>query len=424
MALTDEDIKAIEKVQPLTNIGTAGHVDNGKSTLVQALTGKWTAYHSEELKRGITLKLGYADCIIMKCPRCPEPECYTTNALSPEGVCRRCGSKLEVIRRVSFVDVPGHEMLMAIMLAGATLMDGAILVVDASREEPLPQTREHFKALEIVGVNRLIIAQNKIEIVSKETILENYRRVKRFVKGTWAEKAPIIPISALHKVNVDVLIQAIEKVIPTPKRDYTKPPRMLIARSFDVNKPGTPPEKLMGGVIGGSLVQGKLAIGEELEIRPGLRIVKRGKVEYEPLYTEVVSLKAGEVDVKEVYPGGLIGVGTLLDPSLTKADSLIGSVAGRPGTLPPIWDELELEVHLMERVVGMERMIKVEKIRMNEPLIVNIGTATTLGKVVHVRDDHVELKLEIPVCAEEGARVAISRRIEGRWRLIGWGYIK
>ena len=313
---------------------------------------------------------------------------------------------------------------MAIMLAGATLMDGAILVVDASREEPLPQTREHFKALEIVGVNRLIIAQNKIEIVSKETILENYRRVKRFVKGTWAEKAPIIPISALHKVNVDVLIQAIEKVIPTPKRDYTKPPRMLIARSFDVNKPGTPPERLMGGVIGGSLVQGKLAIGEELEIRPGLRIVKRGKVEYEPLYTEVVSLKAGEVDVKEVYPGGLIGVGTLLDPSLTKADSLIGSVAGRPGTLPPIWDELELEVHLMERVVGMERMIKVEKIRMNEPLIVNVGTATTLGKVVHVRDDHVELKLEIPVCAEEGARVAISRRIEGRWRLIGWGYIK
>jgi len=424
MGLKEEDIKAIEKIQPLTNIGTAGHVDNGKSTLVQALTGTWTAYHSEELKRGVTLRLGYADCIIMKCPKCPEPECYTTNALSPEGVCRKCGSKLEIVRRVSFVDVPGHEMLMAIMLAGATLMDGAILVVDASRNEPLPQTREHFKALEIVGVRNLIIAQNKIEIVSKDKILENYEKVKEFIKSTWAEEAPIIPISALHKVNMDVLIYAIEKIIPTPKRDYTKPARMLIARSFDVNKPGTPPEKLVGGVIGGTLIQGRFRVGDELEIRPGLRVVRRGKVEYESIYTSVVSLKAGNIDVKEAYPGGLIGVGTLLDPSLTKADSLIGSVAGKPGTLPPVWDELTMEAHLLERVIGLDEMIKVEKIRRGEPLVINVGTATSLGRVTHVHNEEVEVKLEIPVCAEEGARVAISRRIKGRWRLIGWGYIK
>ena len=424
MSILELNIREIEKIQPLTNIGTAGHVDNGKSTLVQALTGKWTAYHSEELKRGITLKLGYADCTILKCPNCEGPEAYTTDALSPEGICKKCGSPLEVVRKVSFVDVPGHEMLMAVMLSGAMIMDGAILVVDASRDEPLPQTREHFKALEIVGVKNLIVVQNKIDIVSKERAVENYKKVREFLEGTWAEDAPIIPVSALHKVNVDVLIYAIEKYIPTPVRDYSKPPLMLIARSFDVNKPGTPPEKLVGGVIGGTLVQGKLKVGDEIEIRPGLRMIRKGKIVYQPLYTEVVSLRAGNVEVDEAYPGGLIGVGTTLDPYLTKADSLIGSLAGKPGTLPPIWSELKLEVHLLERVVGTEEMEKVERIKTHEDLLINVGTATTLGSVTSVRGDEISIRLKMPIATNVGARVAISRKIRGRWRLIGWGIVK
>ncbi|RLF23933.1 MAG: translation initiation factor IF-2 subunit gamma [Thermoprotei archaeon] len=418
------DVSEVEKIQPLTNVGTAGHVDNGKSTLVLALTGIWTAYHSEELKRGVTLKLGYADCEILKCPNCPPPQCYTTNSLSPDYKCRYCGADLELIRKVSFVDVPGHEMLMATMLAGATLMDGAILVVDASRDEPLPQTREHFKALEIIGVRNLIVVQNKVDIAPEDKVKENYRRIREFLEGTWAENAPIIPISALHKVNIDVLVYAIEKLIPTPQRDYSRPFRMLIARSFDVNKPGTPPEKLMGGVIGGTILQGKLAIGDEIEIRPGIRVTKGGRPVYEPIFTEVISLKAGKVAVEEAYPGGLIGVGTTLDPSVTKADALIGNVAGKPGTLPPVWTTLRLEANLLERVVGTKEMMKVERIRVREPLMINVGTATTLGIVTHVRGDEVEIVLRKPICTEAGSRVAISRNIHGRWRLIGWGIIR
>jgi translation initiation factor 2 subunit 3 len=102
-------------------------------------------------------------------------------------------------------------------------------------------------------------------------------RNKNFVKGTIAENAPIIPVSAQRKVNIDVLIQAMEEFIPTPKRDETKPPLMYVVRSFDVNKPGTPIEKLEGGVIGGTILQGKFKVGDEIEIRPGIAFEKEGK---------------------------------------------------------------------------------------------------------------------------------------------------
>jgi translation initiation factor 2 subunit 3 len=316
-------------------------------------------------------------------------------------------------------------MLMATMLAGATLFDGAILVIDATVPCPQPQTREHLKALEIMGVKNVVVVQNKIEVAPKEKVIENYWQIREFLKDSMYENAPIIPISALHKANLEVLIEAIERAIPTPKRDPAKPLRALIARSFDVNRPGTPPEKLKGGVLGGSIIQGIARVGDEIEIRPGIRLEKgNGKVEYEPLYTQIVSLKAGDVDVEEARPGGLVGFGTLLDPSLTKSDSLVGSVVGKPGTLPPTLLELNLEVVLFERAVGTVDMVKVENIKAKEVLMINVGTATTLGAVTKASKDVISVKLRRPVCAEPGTRVAISRQISGRFRLIGYGIIK
>lgn len=251
---------------------------------------------------------------------------------------------------------------MTTMLAGASLMDGAVLVI-AANEGVMPQTREHLMALQIVGNRNIVIALNKIELVDREKVMERYQEIKEFVKGTVAENAPIIPISALHGANVDVLLAAIEEFIPTPKRDPNKPPKMLVLRSFDVNKPGTPPEKLVGGVIGGSIVQGKLRVGDEIEIRPGVPYEEHGRIKYEPITTEITSLQAGGRFVEEAYPGGLVGVGTKLDPFLTKGDLMAGNVVGKPGQLPPVWDELTLEVHLLERVVGTEEELRVEPIK-------------------------------------------------------------
>jgi translation initiation factor 2 subunit 3 len=408
-----------EYKQPECNIGTTGHVDHGKTTLVQALTGVWTARHSEELKRGLTLKLGYADATIRKCLKCPPPQCYTTKPKCPI-----CGSDTIILRRVSFVDCPGHEMLMATMLAGATLMDGALMVIDATQPCPQPQTREHLIALEIIGVKNIVIVQNKVEIATREDLFKNYNEILRFIKGTIAENAPIIPVSALHGINIDVLLEAIEEYIPTPVRDESKPARMFVARSFDVNKPGTDFDKLSGGVIGGSIVQGKLSIGDEIEISPGLIIEHNGKIENRPLYTRIVSLKSGETPVKVARPGGLVGVGTTLDPSLTKADALVGNVLGSPGTLPPVWYEFSFEPHLLEWVVGLKEPQKVEPLKIKEQLMINSGTATTLGTVTSISRGYVYVSLRRPICAEVNSRIAISRRIGGRWRLIGYGFIK
>jgi translation initiation factor 2 subunit 3 len=403
--------------QPEVNIGTIGHVDHGKTTLVQALTGVWASRHSEELKRGITIKLGYADMPIYKCLKCESPKNYTT-----QPTCPSCDSKATFVRAISFVDAPGHEALMATMLSGAAIMDGAILVIAADEPCPQPQTREHLAAVNVIGIKNIIIVQNKIDIVDEKRARKSYDEIKSFVKGSVAENAPIIPISAQRGVNIDALLQAIQEFIPTPKRDETKPPLMYVVRSFDINKPGTVIEKLEGGIIGGTIFQGKFAVGDELEIRPG--IAAEGRKTYNPLFSEIVSLQAGGKSVKEARCGGLVGVGTLLDPSYSKADGLTGNMAGKKGMLPSTQSELKLETHVLERAVGTKELMKVDRINVSESLLLHLGAAITVGKVTAIGKDTATLQLIRPVCAQEGARVAISRKMGGRWRLIGYGMIK
>ena len=404
--------------QPEVNIGTIGHVDHGKTTLVQALTGVWASRHSEELKRGITIKLGYADMPIYKCPKCETPKNYSTKPVCPD-----CASEAVFVRAISFVDAPGHEALMATMLSGAAIMDGAILVIAADEPCPQPQTREHLAAAEVSGIKNIVIVQNKIDIVDEKRALKSYEEIKNFVKGTVAENAPIIPISAQRRINIDVLLNAIEEIIPTPKRDETKPPLMNIIRSFDTNKPGTTLEELEGGIIGGTIAQGKFTVGDEIEIRPGISNEREGKTVYDPLISEIVSLQAGEKNVKEAYCGGLVGVGTLLDPSFSKADGLTGNIAGKTGLLPPTLSELTLETRILERAVGTKELSKVERINLDETLLFHVGAAVNLGKVASIKNNVVKIKLTRPICAQAGSRVAISRKITARWRLIGYGII-
>jgi len=405
--------------QPEVNVGTIGHVDHGKTTLVQALTGMWASRHSEELKRGITIKLGYADMPIYKCPKCPAPNNYTHKPYCP-----KCNSEAEFVRAVSFVDAPGHEALMATMLSGAAIMDGAILVIAADEPCPQPQTREHLAAAEVSGVKNIIIVQNKIDIVDQKRAIESYEEIKAFVKGTVAEKAPIIPISAQRGINIDILLEAMQTIIPSPKRDPKLPPLMYIIRSFDINKPGTTIKGIEGGIIGGTIAQGNFVVGEEIEIRPGIMVEREGKTVYDPLVSEIVSLHAGSQEVKEATCGGLVGVGTLLDPSYSKADGLTGSIAGKTGMLPPTLIELTLETYVLERAVGTKELLKVEKINPDEVLLLHIGAAVNIGKVVNIKQNTIKVKLTRPICALPGSRVAISRKITARWRLIGYGLIK
>ncbi len=405
--------------QPEINIGLVGHVDHGKTTLTKALSGEWTDRHSEETKRGISIRLGYADAAFFKCPLCQGSEAYTTL-----GKCIVHDTETKYLRSVSFVDSPGHETLMATMLSGASMMDGALLIIGANEVCPQPQTQEHLMGLDISDVNNIIIVQNKIDLVTSTRAKENYNEIRNFIRGTIAEGAPIIPVSAHHDVNIDALIHAIEEYIPSKDIDKSQSPLMAIARSFDINQPGIPIKNMKGGVVGGCLVRGVLKVGDEVEIAPGYRVESGGESGWGRYITTVTSLTSGQFSLDEVRPGGLIGVGTNLDPVITKADSLAGHVLGYPGELPPILEEFEMETHLLKRVVGVDSNIEVENIKTREPLMLTVGTATTVGVVNSARDGEASVKLKRAVCANSGQRIAISRRISGKWHLLGYGVIK
>ncbi len=398
--------------QPEVNIGLVGHVDHGKTTLTQALTGEWTDRHSEELKRGISIKLGYADASFYRCPE---------GHYGTEATCAVCQKPAKFLRAVSFVDAPGHETLMATMLSGAALMDGALLLVAGNENCPQPQTREHLYALDIIGVRRVVVVQNKVDLLTDEQATRNFEQIRAFLSNSPIRGAPIVPISANHRVNIDALIETIEETIPTPVRDPAKPPLLYVARSFDINRPGTRPSGLRGGVLGGSLLQGKLSVGEEIEIRPGLAGGTGARAE--SLSARITSLVSGGLELESLRPGGLAAIGTTLDPSLTKSDALSGRLIGTPGTLPPVTSRIRLKATLLDRVLGSQQEVKVEKVRTSEMLALTVGTTLSAGKVTSARGDEIELNLGRPVTVFPGTRVAISRRLNA-WRLIGYGIVQ
>ena len=393
-----------------------GHVDHGKTTLTQALSGVWTDTHSEERKRGISIKLGYADTAFYK----TDDGRFYAKGKHPED---RDDSDGELLRVVSFVDAPGHETLMAVMISGASIMDGAMLLIAATEKCPQPQTREHLAALQIAGIENIVVVQNKIDIVTRERAVESYGEIKEFLGGTIAEGAPIIPVSAHHDVNLDILIQAIEDVIPTPDRPSDETGLMYVARSFDTNRPGSRPAELRGGIIGGSIVEGSFSIGDPILIAPGRRV--EGDGNWEPIRTTIESVKGGGIDLESVHAGGLCGIATPMDPVSTKADELSGQVMAREGELPPVWRDLDLNLELLDNMVsgGEDAPEKIRPLQPNEMLMVNSATATSVGTVSSIKGSKATLQLRLPICAKSGSRITLSRRVGSRWRLIGHGSI-
>ena len=388
-------------------------MDHGKTTLTKALSGVWTDTHSEELKRGISIKLGYADTAFYKTKKGE----YYVSGKHPDGEKDKIN---ELQRVVSFVDAPGHETLMAIMIGGASIMDGALLMIAANEECPQPQTREHLMALEIAGIKNIIIVQNKIDLISKEKAINNYKEIKEFLDGTIAENAPIIPISAHHDVNLDMLISSIEEIIPTPVRDTGENALMYVARSFDVNRPGARPDKIQGGIIGGSIVSGEFKVGDQIEIGPGRRVQSSGKESWIPIESTISSIKGGGLDLDSMDAGGLCGMATKLDPNFSKSDNLSGQVVALKGTLPSIRSKVQLDVSLLDEMVGSESdSNEVYPLRQGETLMVTVATAKSVGTVSNNQKGKTFLNLRLPICANKGSRLSLSRRVGTRWRLIG-----
>jgi len=449
MSLAEQNLETLDitTLTPLTpevisrqatiNVGTIGHVAHGKSTLVKTISGVHTVRFKTEKERNITIKLGYANAKLYKCdgPKCLRPSCYTSASSNKEDVfpcdITGCTGKYRLERHVSFVDCPGHDILMATMLNGAAVMDAALLLIAANETCPQPQTSEHLAAIEIMKLSHMLILQNKIDLCKEQNLKEQNEKIVEFVRGTIAEKAPIIPISAQLKLNIDVVIEYMIKKFPVPTRDFLSPPRLIILRSFDVNKPGCEVDDLKGGVAGGSILQGVLKVGMEIEVRPGIisKDEVTGRTQCRPIRSAILSLNTEQNALQYAVPGGLIGVGTLIDPTLCRADRMVGQVLGAVGSLPSIFHEITITYLLLKRLLGVrtegeKKAARVDKLAKDEMLMVNIGSLSTGGKVVGAKADAAKIALHQPVCTEQGEKIALSRRIDRHWRLIGWGTIK
>lgn len=331
-------------------------------------------------------------------------------------------------RHVSFVDCPGHDILMATMLTGAAVMDAALLLVAGNESCPQPQTSEHLAAVEIMKLRNILILQNKVDLVREAEALEQQKAIAKFIEATVARDAPIIPISAQLKYNIDAVNEYICTKIPVPKHDFEADPRLIVIRSFDVNKPGSTVDELKGGVAGGSILSGVFKIGQEVEIRPGKVFTDQtGKFICQPLRTRIVSLFAEGNDLQFAVPGGLIGVGTLVDPILCKGDKLLGNVMTAVGKGADIYVELEISFFLLRRLLGVKttdkKQAKVQKLTAGEQLFVNVGASQVGGRVLGVKGDLAKIALTAPACAQAKDKVALSRRIDKHWRLVGWGEV-
>ena len=396
----------ISKIKTI-NIGIVGHIDHGKTTLLQQLSGKWADTHSEELKRGITIKLGYADALIRE----------ENNKLTIDK-----DSQGKPKRYITFIDAPGHEMLMATMLLGASIIDAAILVV-AANEGIKPQTQEHLTALEAKNIKNIIIAQNKIDLVTKEQAQENYKKIKEFLKGTIAENAPIIPICAQQGINLEAIFEELCK-LEIPKFNKEDKPIFYIARSFDVNKPGTPVEQLHGGIFGGVLKQGSLKVGDTIEIKPGYSYKKHNELKYKTIYSKIISLHKGNYNLNQVFPGGSIAIETELDPTLTKADSLSGAIISTKNNLPEIIDKIKIDYKLFKKMQQDSKIEEIQDLKISEMLMLSANTSITVGKIIKKNNNEIELELKIPIVPLKNEPIGIARNINGHWRLIGYGNLR
>ena len=210
-------------------LGTAGHIDHGKTALIRALTGVDTDRLPEEKARGITINLGFAPL------------------------------DLEDGRRVSLIDVPGHEGLVRTMVSGATGIDLVLLVV-AADEGVMPQTREHVAICQLLGIGRGVVALTKIDTTEAELAELAGEEVIEFLADTSLAGAPLVPVSSLTGEGLPELRQAIGAVIrdSTPRTPRTGPPRLSIDRSFAA--------KGFGCVVTGTLVGSAFSVGDEIEI--------------------------------------------------------------------------------------------------------------------------------------------------------------
>jgi translation initiation factor 2 subunit 3 len=419
------------KYQPIENIGMVGHVADGKSTIVQKITQKVTQQHSAEKKQNVTIRLGYANAKIFKCPVCPNPECYKSSPSSMTMLlCPDCNDDVEceLVRHVSFVDCPGHNLFTSTMLNGTSIMDTTILVEACNNPEiPAPQTKEHLMALKISNLPNIVVCVNKLDLMNQQKASHILTKFRDDLQDTSVEHSDILPMSANFDVNIDLLLKYIaERPLPTIEdKQINKKFKMIIIRSFNSNKINEKYDEIKGGVIGGSVTQGTLNIGDKILIKPGHA---KKNPDYDatnletkryicvPFKTTILSINSDKTDMTTAISGGLIGVGTTIDPSFVVNDMMVGNVAVSLDNTDEIYEDIKIKYNNMSSI----------KINKKDIVIVNHNACNNNATVRGMsKDGTIILSLNNkPLCANIGDKITISKKSnENTFVIIGNGEI-
>jgi len=425
IVITDTFLEETMQNQPIINMGMTGHVSNGKSTLTKSLTGVATQRHTNEKVQNISIRLGYANAKIYKCPICSAPECYQSTTSSVfEHKCKHCNSDTKLITHVSFTDCPGHNALMSTMLNGTCVMDYSILVEStANATMPAPQTVEHYNITKKAGIPTKIVCLNKVELENKTRSRAQgmINTLRTFLSNHGDENIPIIPVSGAMNLNIDVLCQYISS-LKVPEKNLTDDFKMLIIRSFNINTPNTEICQLKGGVVGGSLVRGIIQIDQDVVIYPGYISKKSEQAkndsgvlwQYKPLKCKTISIKSDDNILNYAIPGGLIGVQLNIDPATTGDDRLVGNVMFKYEKPHNEFKILEgIKVKYTKFTPNVQNSNGTPQIgyslKINDPIKININSNNIKCTIVDMPTyDEILLDLEKPVCVEIGDKVTIN----------------
>ena len=413
--MTSKKIEECMENQPTINIGVTGHVANGKSTMVEKMTGIKTQKHSDEHIRNITIKLGYANCKIFKCHICDAPECYKAVSSSiRELLCAHCNTQMKLVRHISFVDTPGHNLLMATMLNGTCVMNYTILMESLQNKViPAPQTLEHITATTITGTPNVLICMNKVDLVKKPEAYSRIMAFKESLQNTIMKDSPIVPISATFGTNVDILTEYLAN-IEIPKHDLDKPCKMIVIRSFNVNRPGMNIKDMVGGVVGGSIMEGCINVGDTVFLKPGYVTQNTGLPQsskdtdmkrwtFKALKTKVLSIKSEDNKLTTAIPGGLIALQLDIDPALASDDKLIGNVVV---TETDIGKYNVFEDIFIKYTPFNSSELNIKK---GDEVTINVNARDSTCSVVVVKGNNIGLQLITrPICVKVGEKVTLS----------------
>lgn len=403
--MIDIKLSDVIKRQAIMNIGTAGHVAHGKSTLVKKITGTATQRFKKEKERNITVRLGYANAKLFINPKSSQISAHASStkcAYDPV-----TGEPLDLLYHISFVDCPGHEQYMSTMISGSYIMDYAIVVVAANEKIPQPQTHDHLIALDYSGLKpqNIMYVLNKLDLVKPRDAQEIYQKLVSYLDTNFPlDDSPdlhpprvIYPISAATSDNISSVVEhlayqvhdRLEHTIDNAKKTL----RMYIVRSYNINNPSTEIKGMKGAVVGGTIATGILAVGDMVEIRPGVINIIEGKKVIQPLIARVESMKSDNNDLDIAIPGGLVGVNLSLYAGLSSNDKLKGQILGHVGHLPDMYDQLKGKF----RLVGTDMLPTLSKLQLVVNGIMNVNATIIEIKCKEGGKGSISLALSSPV---------------------------